>query len=281
MLYDQEMHYSIMDPTGNITALVESCAEPGKQPAAAAEIMARHPDVEQVGFVSVEGAGEDKGGSQISLRMAGGEFCGNASMSAAALYLIKHHTGYSEDPVGKIYNVTLNVSGVAEPVLVRMRKDGSGSFTAGVHMPPARFIEHRSFTYNEMTGLLPIVMMEGISHIIIEEESPFFCLAADHQAAEEAVRRWAGELEEDGLGLIFVSRTRQMIPLVYIPVSNTMVWEKSCASGTAALGMCLADRIFGPVDETFAEPGGSLRVMSDPLNGNTWLFGSVKCLESF
>ena len=72
-----------------------------------------------------------------------------------------------------------------------------------------------------------------------------------------------------------------MIPLVYIPVSNTMVWEKSCASGTAALGMCLADRIFGPVDETFAEPGGSLRVMSDPLNGNTWLFGSVKCLESF
>ena len=39
----------IFDPTGNITALVESAVEPEAQPSAAARIMARFPAVEQVG----------------------------------------------------------------------------------------------------------------------------------------------------------------------------------------------------------------------------------------
>ena len=66
------MRYRIFDPTGNVTALVEDAVEPALQPEAAAEIMRVHPEVEQVGFVSLNGA-------LPSLRMAGGEFCGNAS----------------------------------------------------------------------------------------------------------------------------------------------------------------------------------------------------------
>ena len=45
-----EICYSILDPTGNITALVESPVERTRYQAAAAAIMHLHPEVEQVGF---------------------------------------------------------------------------------------------------------------------------------------------------------------------------------------------------------------------------------------
>ena len=73
------MRYRIFDPTGNITALVEEAVDVSRQPSVAADIMQKHSNVEQVGFVSLDG-------DLPALRMAGGEFCGNASMSAAALY---------------------------------------------------------------------------------------------------------------------------------------------------------------------------------------------------
>ena len=79
------LRYSIFDPTGNITALVESPVDESEQPAVAASIMARHTAVEQVGFVRLS----DKKTAPAALRMAGGEFCANASMSAAALSALR------------------------------------------------------------------------------------------------------------------------------------------------------------------------------------------------
>ena len=61
------MKVRILDPTGNITALVEGPVPPSEQPAAAAMLMERHPAVEQVGFVRF-------GPEAVSLRMAGGEY---------------------------------------------------------------------------------------------------------------------------------------------------------------------------------------------------------------
>ena len=77
------IRYRILDPTGNITALVYGDVEIGRQPSFAAGLMRRHPEVEQVGFLRLPPPGGDRTGAE--LRMAGGEFCGNASMSAAML----------------------------------------------------------------------------------------------------------------------------------------------------------------------------------------------------
>ncbi len=81
---DAGLHYCLFDPTGNITALVESAVEVPDQPAVAAGIMCRHPEVEQVGFLSLPAFP-----ALPVLRMAGGEFCGNASMCAAALAALR------------------------------------------------------------------------------------------------------------------------------------------------------------------------------------------------
>ena len=68
---------------------------------------------------------------------------------------------------------------------------------------------------------------------------------------------------------------RTLIPLVYVPGADTMFWENSCASGSAAAGMYLAAKAGSPVDVTFDEPAGRLRAESDPATGKTVLHGSV------
>ena len=118
------VRFCILDPTGNITALVETPAEIARQPEIAAEIMRLRPEVEQVGFLDA-----DDENALPSLRMAGGEFCGNASMCAAALILIRRGLSHGE--------LLLRVSGAGRPVAVSLRHEGSGSFEAEIQMPPA------------------------------------------------------------------------------------------------------------------------------------------------
>lgn len=271
------IRYSILDPTGNITVLVESPVRIERQPAAAAALMKRRREVEQVGFVTFTGTPDDP--LQGALRMAGGEFCGNASMCAAALYLLRR-TPNATLPADAPATVRLRVSGAAQPVEVRLHTESDGSFLSGVRMPPALGIAETDFAFETVSGPLPVVRMEGISHIVIRQDSPFRDLQKDRTAAERAVRSWCSALGADGLGLIFLDEARgRLTPLVCIPGSETVFWENSCASGTSAAGMYLARRAGAPVDLTLAEPGGSLRVTSDPVRGETWLWGRVRLLE--
>ena len=273
-----EIQYSIFDPTGNITALVESEVETGLQPSVAAEIMKRRPEVEQVGFVRFAPGGEGP-----SLRMAGGEFCGNAAMSAAALYLLRRQGREdAPSPLDKEETVCLRVSGAARPVEVRLWAEAPDCFRAGVHMPPALGIDDREFTYGALSGELPVVRMEGICHIVVEPDSVFWGLLSDRTAAERAVRDWCAALSADGLGLMFLDGNtpqRHLTPLVYVPGSGTVFWESSCASGSTAVGMYLAAKTGVPVDLSLQEPGGILRVESDPKRGETWLYGRTRLVE--
>ena len=306
MLTEQErldnLEYCIMDPTGNITALVESSAEVSRQPFIADLIMQKHPEVEQVGFVEF---GETV---QVKLRMAGGEFCGNASICAAALYLSRKgaEDGWQQ--------VRLEVSGTSDPVVVRLRRiaaEGAeiaaGSevparpdsvsdkpdfaFEAGVRMPRALRIEKLLFSDGALQGELPLVRMEGISHIIIEPSSVFYAYREERAAAERAVQKWCKELGADGLGLMFLDLADgaaddsedvsadampRLTPLVYVPGSGTSFWENSCASGSAATGMYLAESTGKRQEICLREPGGSLKVTSDPGSGETWLYGTVR-----
>ena len=251
------MRYCIFDPTGNITALVESPTPVKEQPAAAAAIMAKHPEVEQVGFVDFAG--------EPSLRMAGGEFCGNASMSAAALYLLRVGQRAGE--------LALRVSGADEPVRVRLHA-AEGGFSACVRMPRALGVEERCFSFDALSGRLTLVRMQGISHLIVPAASVFFSLLQNREAAERAIRRFCAELNAEGLGLMFLAGDR-LTPLVYVPGSNTVFWENSCASGSAAVGIRMADKTKAPVSLALREPGGILRVESKP-GGDTWLSGHTR-----
>ena len=273
----QDLEYKVFDPTGNITALVETQVDPADQPAAASWIMAQNPEVEQVGFVTfaAAGAGASVADVPVSLRMAGGEFCGNATMCSAALYMIVN------DMPGEA-NVKVRVSGTKEPLDVRLVRRDAVSFDAAVTMPPAVGIDELKLSDGMLPGndvlRLPVVRMEGIAHVIIEPDSGFFGLKDDSALAETLLRGWCGVLGAECLGMMFLDEgkgVRALTPLVYVPGADTMFWENSCASGSAAAGMYLAAKEGKPVDVTFSEPAGSLRVTSDPDSGRTVLYGSL------
>ena len=273
--------YSILDPTGNSTALVESEVPESEQPSVAGAIMRVHPEVEQVGFLRFASAHARKEAdgtrTDLRLRMAGGEFCGNASLCAAVLHQIR--AGEGREP----RSLRLTVSGASRPVEVQTSLLEKDVWNACVRMPQALGIVRREWTHAGLCAPLSLVHMEGISHLIIEERSCFYSLKDDRPAAESAVRTWCKELGAQGLGLIFLGqesrspvREYELLPLVYIPGSGTVFWENSCASGSAAAAMSLAAASGENVALCFRQPGGILRVTSDPEGCDTWLSGTVR-----
>ena len=299
-----DIEYCIFDPTGNITALVETEVDPMDQPSVAAGVMGLNPDVEQVGFVTFGNGTADRAagaaagagapgadgavneGAPVSLRMAGGEFCGNATMCAAALYMIQN--GF----IGEM-SVKVRVSGAKEPLEVCLARKDAACFEAAVSMPPALGIDGLKLSDGMLPGSaaleLPIVRMQGISHVIIEPDSGFFGLKDDKTLAETLLRGWCGAIGAECLGMMFLDEAcgsdessagaRVLTPLVYVPGADTMFWENSCASGSAAAGIYLAAKACRPVDVCFDEPAGRLRVESDPESGKTVLHGSVVLAE--
>ena len=266
------LNYTILDPTGNITALVETPTGLSDQPDTAAEIMSLHPEVEQVGFV-------DFTSETPSLRMAGGEFCGNASMSAAVLYVTRKGNyeelrAAAEDEKA---HVLLTVSGAVAPVKIALSECPDGGFNTEIQMPAALAVNDKEFSFGNTKGSLPVVSMEGISHIVIEEASPFFELKKDKAAAEKAVRLFCEKLEAPALGLMFLESTPVILtPLVYVHGGGTVFWENSCASGSCAVGEYMARKNAAPVDLILCEPGGILRVQCAGSGAGCALFGSVK-----
>ena len=261
------IRYSIFDPTGNITALVESPVDESEQRAVAASIMARHAAVEQVGFVRLP----DEKSAPAALRMAGGEFCANASMSAASLWALR--LGLCEG------ELSLAVSGAEDAVAVRLKQEDESCFSAAVRMPEAREITAIPFVFEGLSGTIPLVRMEGIDHAVLTPDCPFFALRDRPSAAEKAVRELCASLGAVCLGLMFLegeSAQRRLTPLVYVPGSRTLFWESSCASGSAAAGMLLARQSGERTELELIEPGGVLRVESDPRKGETRLFGRTR-----
>ena len=233
-----KIDYALMDPTGNMTVLVETPVPMASQPFCASRLMELEPTAEQVGFLSPGTAGD----CDTALRMAGGEFCGNAAMSAAALFCLRRKTAG-----GTVY---VRVSGAEDPVRVTLHRAEGGGFSCEVKMPrPKRVTEYAG---------CPLVELPGISHMIVTE-------AMTRDAAEREVKRRCAELDADALGLMLLDEAEdRLTPLVYVPGADTLYWENSCASGTAAVGAYLAGREGRTITRTLAEPAGALGVTAEP-----------------
>ena len=190
---------------------------------------------EQIGFLSPGDADCD-----IALQMAGGEFCGNAAMSAAAVYALCSGLNSAD--------VHVRVSGAPDPIVVQIRTadEQAHVYIGTVEMPSSVSMEDLNVPLAH--GMLPVtaVRLPGIVHLITDTP-------VEKECAEEAIRQWCSLFQADALGLILLNRQNETLtPLVYVRRSNTLFWESSCASGTTAAGAVLRN-IFGPGSWTFSE----------------------------
>jgi diaminopimelate epimerase len=178
---------------------------------------------EQVGFVSPPASGQ----SLWHLEMSGGEFCGNAAR-CFGLYAAR-----MQGLMGKA-NLSVSVSGAKESVRLEVDTEKS---RAAAEMPKPLAME--SVEYEGR--FLPVLVFEGITHVIapdLEGNSENFY---DIKASVE--KRLSAPA---ALGVMFYdTASRFMRPAVYVYAADSLIFEGSCGSGSAALGIWLSREITG------------------------------------
>ena len=212
----EEIKYALMDPSKNITILVETKVPIDRQASVAKKLLLKEKQAEQVGFITSMSENE------IFIRMAGGEFCGNAAICVSSYYAILNELKKHESEVS-FYG---NSEEIKTKVRVNVEKINDDTYKGFVYMPKPKKIE----TYKK----LPVVSLDGISHIIIEEE-------IEKSHAEKYIKDWCVDLDTEALGLMFYKKiddsNYELKPLVYVKGIDSLFWENACASGTFAFGI--------------------------------------------
>ena len=236
-----ELQFVKMNPTQNMTILVETPV-PREQHGEVARLLMAGDSVcaEQVGYI--EPAENPK--ADAHLQMMGGEFCGNASMSLAALLAMRD--GLDD---GEKRSYTLEVSGADNLVGCTIVRDAE-AFIGEVDMPLPYKIGTTEQGY-------PAVFFPGIVHLIIPED------ALSPADAEKFAPMWCSMLNADALGLLLTDKAlTHMRPLVYVRGCNSSVWERGCGSGTAALGAYKACSTGCDAEVSVSQPGGTIRALA-------------------
>ena len=248
--------YTLFDPTGNMTVLAAMPDGPAECSRAAGRLFAAESTAEQVGFFSEEEEGP-------CLRMAGGEFCGNAAMCAAFLFLSRR--GRDNGSVSVRFPDVGGTVGVS----VSGRDDGTACCT--VEMPKPLSVGRESLD----GGLaLPVVRFPGITHVILEAGKD------DVRDLPAKVAGWCSGPDARAFGvMVYDRRADTLSPLVFVPGAGTLIWETACASGTSALGAWLAAKSGRKVTISPLQPGGRLTVSASP-DGEISLTGTVRAVRS-
>ena len=207
--------YVIFVPGGNATALVEKLGyTPEVRKAINDKIMADNSElVEQVGFV--------ERGSQPELKMAGGEFCGNATRSAAFYYL----------------------NGKPGEIKIKVNED---YINAGVYENGDAWCEIPLYFGDDViveleTGIHK-VKMNGMTTLVIRDD-----VAAEYLADRDNIKEHGMHFihhyhldECEAVGVMFLEKVDSALkinPVVWVRAIDTLFYETACGSGTTATVM--------------------------------------------
>lgn len=262
--------YIVANPTGNITVLVTSAVAAADRQAVVQRMFCDVPDCEQVGFVTPESPGH------IRLEMMGGEFCGNATISAAAYQASLD--GLAADSETKIL---VDSSGVPAPVevVIKCERLGAGGSSAsryvGTLEMPMPTMSYYDYSCGDGSVIkLPVVHLEGISHMMMPA-----AMISD-AAMESAIRAIAAEFDSLAFGILKYSESAGAMnirPLVYVKGSDTLVWENGCASGSIAAAYynyCATTQ-----DSSFSDSPGSKPAADNEFNISISQPGGVITVE--
>lgn len=210
---------------------------------------------EQVGFIENPRTLKGKALNTLRLQMMGGEFCGNATRSLAALMV--HLKSNSVSEKDNIFNVSLEVSGSKELIHCQVRAlNKENSYYSKVDMPLPERVSDTIWSIGKKMVKMIRVDFPGITHFIVEADE-----VEDKEDFFNEIKK--GMLKEkcNAFGIMFYdSHTCFLNPLVYVKATDSKCWEKSCASGTSALGIALSKNRNSSISEKIKQPGGELEV---------------------
>lgn len=212
---------------------------------------------EQVGFIEKP----TTPGSYARLHMMGGEFCGNASRAFAALLVQKDPTGFQRQEGA--YLVPIEVSGSEDVLWAQVREVADHLFDVKIKLP--LFLSATPFEthYNGVHYDGFLVEFEGIAHAV---------LFAGNELPDEGLLRHIVKdrepLSSSAFGVMFYKEIDNfMTPLVYVKDTDSVVLERSCGTGTAALGVAMSLMAKSSINRVIAQPGGNLEILTDFRDG--------------
>ncbi len=244
-----------VSPSGNMTILLEGAyLSAHEQHALATQALAaQHLGGEQVGFVDVENG---------VLRMAGGEFCGNATRSLGLL--MAERAGVLAP--GHVWQGSIDTSGFKErlKVIVKMPEVDKvrHGLDVSLHIPILT-----APIMHELAKGVVLISLPGISHLLIDAERyPF---SPQHWQENAQALRQKYDLEDmPAVGCMWWHATKgpqsqhllcalHMHPVVLVKDPYTLYYENACGSGTLALGLWL-QKHSGKEEFFVRQPGGYL-----------------------
>lgn len=171
---------------------------------------------EQAGFLVLD---------ENHFEMAGGEFCGNATRSAAVL--LSEASGQKE--------LSFTVSGFKGTVSasVEQRSD-STYFVRCVFPGMPTDVEEVTLEGGQLAA---IVDLGGIVHVVIEGAFPSDVEA--YSAAHRAITEKFNLGDREAVGVIWFEKNQDAVlmhPVVWVKAVDTFYYESSCGSGTIAVG---------------------------------------------
>lgn len=259
-----------LSPGGNTTILIPTAAVPeGRRAAVAAELMdSSHLGAEQVGFI-------DLNAKTPSLAMMGGEFCGNACRSLAALLIILAEKQPARWPV----TGNLRSSGADAPVTWRVRPDANPAdgLDAAVRIDLAETV------LTELEPGLIRVDMPGIVHLLLNETR--HPMPADPAAEAAAWRDKLGLVAQPAVGCIrhppLEAQEQCIRPLVWVRDTDSSCPETACGSGSLALALA-RHAANGTSKVNVRQPSGeNITVELETETGRVlhgWIGGPVKLI---
>lgn len=260
-----KIDYILADPSGNKTILVLTAVPKGEHSTLAAQLLALPGmDAEQVGYVS-----RLEGGT-LRVDMMGGEFCGNASRAAAAYALA---CGGKEEGV-----VGVSCSGCDDVLPVKVSRTGDGEYQAFIEMPYPDDVSALLVDVGGMPLRFFRVDLPGITHFVHFVDS-FQDLRKE--VYWQALKDYVDGEDFPAYGLILCdAKKKEMVPAVYVRKTDTLYWENSCGSGSAAVAAALACTSRKKVAAYMKQPGGTIAIAASvDGDGNLekiFIGGSVK-----
>ncbi len=205
-------------------------------------------------------------GSCARLHMMGGEFCGNASRAFAAFMVQKKYDTFQRE--GDAYIVPFEVSGNDGILEANVKELSDHTFDVRIKLPLHKSAKPFETHYNGVHYPCMLVDFEGISHVVL--------FTGDDIPDEGLLLHIVEELSPLSSGAFGVMYYQQdlnyMTPLVYVEDTKSVVWERSCGTGTAALGVALSLTNQSSIDMVVNQPGGSLEIMT------VWKDGKIEAL---
>lgn len=209
----KKVKYLVCIPAGNDTALVlgtDFTKEEKKK--INDQIMERQKNVEQTGFIDPNKVPE--------LQMAGGEFCGNATRSAAFIYL-----------KGKEGSMELLVN-EKDRILAGVDEKKNAWCEIPLYQGNDVFMKKEDGIYQiRLNGMITIVVEERVAKKFLENRENL------KQAGFQMIQKY-GLQDSEAVGIMFCEKEEEVVkinPIVWVKEIDTLFYETGCGSGTTAV----------------------------------------------